>query len=181
MTSGTTEPEFSLPGSLGIFTVLLFTFDFFCRRFYIKTINGGSTRYFSAEKELTLLALLFFALSLFACDLHYYLSPLSFGGQFPALVNIGGLSVFFLFLTIMWRRARPAYQVIFERQYSTTEFLTSNIKTNLPIVLPWVALSLSYDLLALLPFPGLTVFLRSETGEYEIGRASCRERVLRLV
>lgn len=166
MTSGTTEPEFSFPVSLGIFTALLFAFDFFCRRFYIKTINYGSTRYFNAEKKLTLLALLFYALSLFICDLHYYLTPLSFEGQFPALVNISGLSLFFLFLTIMWRRARPAYQAIFARHYSTTEFLVSNIKTNLPIVLPWIALSLSYDLLALLPFPGLTVFLRSEAGEY---------------
>jgi Zn-dependent protease with chaperone function len=166
MTSGTTEPEFSFPVSCSLFAAFLFTFDFFCRHFYSKTINYGSTRYFDAEKKLTLLALFFFALSLFICDLHYYLTPLSFGGQFPALVNISGLSFFFLFLTIMWRRARPAYQAIFARHYSTTEFLISNIKTNLPIVLPWIVLSLSYDLLALLPFPGLTVFLHSETGEY---------------
>lgn len=166
MTSGTTEPEFSFPTSLAIFTALLFAFDFFCKRLYAKTIYYGSNRYFAAENKLTLLALFFFGLSLFTCDLHYYLSPLSFGGRSPALVNISGLSLFFLFLIIMWRRARPAYQEIFARHYSTTEFLVSNIKTNLPIVLPWVALSLSYDLLALLPFPGLTVFLRSETGEY---------------
>jgi Zn-dependent protease with chaperone function len=166
MTSGTTEPEYSFPTAVGIFAVLLFTFDFFCKRFYAKVTNSGSGRYFDAEKRLTLLALLFYALSLFICDLHYYLNPLSFNGLFPALVNIGGLSFFFLFLAIMWRRAKPAYEAIFTKSYSTSDFLLSNIKTNLPIVLPWLVLSLSYDLLALLPFPGLAAFLHSETGEY---------------
>ncbi len=166
MTSGTTEPEYSFPVSLGIFTALLFTFDLFCKRFYAKTIHNGSGRYFDAEKRLTLLALLFYALSLFICDLHYYLKPLSFDGLFPALVNISGLAFFFLFLAIMWRRAKPAYEAIFHRSYSTSGFLISNIKTNLPIVLPWLVLSLSYDLLALLPFPGLAAFLHSEAGEY---------------
>jgi len=166
MTSGTTEPAYSFPVSVGLFAALLFTFDFFCRRFYVKIINNGSGRYFDAEKRLTLLALLFYAFSLFTCDLHYYLNPLSFDGLFPALVNISGLSFFFLFLAIMWRRAKPAYEAIFARTYSTSGFLISNIKTNLPIVLPWLVLSLSYDLLALLPFPWLADFLHSETGEY---------------
>ncbi len=166
MTSGTTEPQYSFAVSFGILAALLFAFDFFCKRFYAKTINCGSSRYFEAEKRLTLLALLFYALALFTCDLHYYLNPLSFDGLFPALVNISGLSFFFLFLAVMWRRARPAYEAVFNRAYSTSGFLLSNIKTNLPIVLPWLALSLSYDLLALLPFPGLADFLHSETGEY---------------
>ena len=166
MTSGTTEPQYSFFVSFGIFAAFLFTFDYFCKRFYAKTINRGSGRYFDAEKRLTLLALLFYALTLFTCDLHYYLNPLSFNGLFPALVNISGLSFFFLFLAVMWRRAKPAYETIFNRKYSTSGFLLSNIKTNLPIVLPWLALSLSYDLLALLPFPGLADFLHSETGEY---------------
>lgn len=166
MTSGTVEPEYSLSVSFAIFTTFLFFFDYICKRFYAKTINKGSSLYFDAEKKLILLALLFYAVSLFICDLHYYLNPISLGDQFPALVNISGLSFFFLFLGILWRRAKPAYEAIFARNYSTTAFLVSNIKTNLPIVLPWLLLSLSYDLLALLPFPKFTAFLHSETGEY---------------
>lgn len=166
MTSGTTVPKFSFPVSAGIFLTLLFTYDLFVRRFYRKIVHQGSTAYFDAEKKLTLLALLFYGLTLFACGLHYYLEPLSFGGQFPALVNIGGLCFFFLFLILMWRRAKPVYEAIFARKYESAAFLLTNIKTNLPIVLPWIFLSLSYDLLALLPFPQLELFLHSEAGEY---------------
>lgn len=166
MTSGTTEPEFSFPVSFGLFTALLFAYDFFCRRFYAKIINSDSTAYFDAEKKLSFFALIFYALTLFSCDVHFYLTTLSFNGKFPALTTIGGLSFFFLYLIIMWRRARPVYEVVFSRRYNSTAFLVTNIRNNLPIVLPWIFLSLSYDLLALLPFPGLSLFLHSETGEY---------------
>ncbi len=166
MTSGTTEPEFSFPVSLGLFTALLFAYDFFCRRFYAKIINHGATAYFDAEKKLSAFALCFYAITLFSCDVHFYLTPLSLNGRFPALVNIGGLSFLFLYLSIMWRRAKPVYEVVFSRRYSATAFLVTNIKTNLPIVLPWIFLSLAYDLLALLPFPKLSLFLHSEPGEY---------------
>ena len=166
MTSGTTEPTYSPLVSFGIFGSLLLCFDILCRRFYAKAIHNGSKRYFEAEKRLTLLALLFYGCILFLCDLHYYLTPFSFGGNLPALVNVAGLSFFFLLLTIMWRRAKPAYEAIFAKRYTTIGFLLSNIKTNLPIILPWLVLSLAYDLLAQLPFPKLDAFLHSESGEY---------------
>ncbi len=166
MTSGTEVPEFSAFVSFGLFVALLFSYDALAKRLFSKIINQGSAVYFDAEKKLTLLALLFYAIALFSCDIHFYLTPLSINGQFPALVNIGGLCFFFLFLVLLWRRAKPVYEVIFSRNYKVAAFLATNIKTNLPIVLPWAFLSLSYDLLALLPFPQLSVFLHSEAGEY---------------
>lgn len=166
MTSGTTEPKYSPLVALGIFSSLLLVFDFLCRRFYAKAIYNGSKLYFEAEKKLTLLALLFYGSILFLCDLHYYLLPFSFNEHFPALVNVAGLCFFFLLLIILWRRAKPAYEAVFARRYTTVGFLLSNIKTNLPIILPWLVLSLAYDLLAQLPFPKLDAFLHSESGEY---------------
>jgi len=94
------------------------------------------------------------------------LTPLSLDGRFPSFTNIGGLVFFFLFLLLMWRRAKPAYEIIFERSYTNTAFLISNTRANLPIVFPWIFLSLANDLLALLPFPAVKTFLHSEIGEY---------------
>ncbi|HID70696.1 MAG TPA: tetratricopeptide repeat protein [Desulfobacterales bacterium] len=166
MTSGTEVPPFPFPVAFLFFSALLFLYDFIARRMFAKTIKNGSGAYFDTEKRLSLLALLFYSTALFTCDIHYYLTPLSLNGRFPSFTNIGGLFFFFLFLFLMWRRSQAAYEVIFERQYTTTAFLISNSKTNLPIILPWVFLSLAYDLLALLPFPQLRVFLHSEPGEY---------------
>ena len=166
MTSGTEAPQFSFPGSMVIFSVLLFIFDRIAKRFYTRVSGNGSGAYFDTEKRLSLLALLFYAGTLFSCDIHYYLSPLSLDGLFPSFTNIVGLTFFFLFLLLMWRRAKPAYERIFNRKYTSTAFLSTNTKANLPIVFPWVFLSLANDLLSLLPFPAVKTFLHSEAGEY---------------
>jgi Zn-dependent protease with chaperone function len=166
MTSGTDAPLFPFPASLIIFSTLLFFFDRIAKRLYTRANRNGAGAYFDTEKKLSLLALIFYPAVLFSCDIHYYLNPLSFNGKFPSFVNIGGLAVFFLFLLLMWRRAKPAYETIFERSYSSSAFLIFNTRANLPIVLPWIVLSLSYDLLALFPFPELALFLHSEPGEY---------------
>lgn len=166
MTSGTETPLFSLPTSLAILSSLLFLFDNIAKRLYTRTDKNDSSAYFNTEKRLSLLALLFYPAALFLCDVHYYLMPLSLNELFPSIVNICGLALFFLFLFLMWRRAKPAYESIFGRRYSSGTFLLSNTKANLPIVLPWITLSLAYDLLALLPFPELNPFLHSELGEY---------------
>ena len=166
MTSGTEIPPFPFPVALIIFSALLFLYDSIARRLFARTIRNGSSAYFDTEKRLSLLALFFYSTALFICDIHYYLTPLSLNGRFPSFTNIGGLFFFFLFLLLMWRRSQAAYEVIFERHYTTSAFLISNSKTNLPIVLPWIILSLAYDFLALLPFPKLAVFLHSEPGEY---------------
>jgi Zn-dependent protease with chaperone function len=166
MTNGTDAPLFPFPASLAIFSTLLFFFDRIAKRLYTRINKDDTGAYFDTEKRLSLLALLFYSAILFSCDIHYYLSPLSFNGQFPSFANIGGLALFFLFLLLMWRRAKPTYEIIFARSYSTTAFLLSNTKANLPIILPWIVLSMAYDFLALLPFPKLKPFLHSELGEY---------------
>ncbi|GAB6192017.1 M48 family metallopeptidase [Desulfocastanea catecholica] len=124
-----------------------------------------SAGYFQTEKQLSLLALVFFGATLYLCDSKYYLSLLSFGNTTPALVNTAGLLLFVLFLAIMWRAGKKNYEAIFGRKHSTTTFILSNIKANLPIVLPWVILSALYDAVALLPFPGLQRVVASEWGD----------------
>ena len=166
MTSGTEAPLLPFLGSLVVVSTLLFIFDRIALRLYARVTRNGSGAYFATEKRLSLLALLFYAVALFSCDIHHYLTPLSLDGRFPSFTNIGGLVFFFLFLLLMWRRAKPAYEIIFERSYTNTAFLISNTRANLPIVFPWIFLSLANDLLALLPFPAVKTFLHSEIGEY---------------
>lgn len=166
MTSGTEETQFSFPVAFSFLSSLLFLYDRIAKHFFTKSISSGSGAYFDSEKRLFPLALVFYALALFLCDIHHYLTPLSLDGRFPSFTNIGGFLFFFLFLLLMWNRSKPAYEVIFDRSYTRTAFLLSNTKTNLPIVLPWILISLANDLLALLPIPGIEGFLHSELGEY---------------
>lgn len=149
-----------------LFIVSIVGFDLLCRRRYRSPVTLSSAGYFKAEKYLSVLSLVFYgAGALYLCDAKYHLSFLSFGDRLPALVNIGGLALFLLYLSLMWRAARRNYQHVFGRQYSSRGFIFSNLKVNLPIVLPWVILSLCYDLLTLVPFPPIQDALTSQWGD----------------
>lgn len=128
--------------------------------------NPGSTAlYFKAEKILSVLALIFFAATLYLCDPKYYLTMLPLAGRLPSLVSFGGLLLFVFYLTLMWRAGRSRYQRIFGRKHTSVSFVLANIKANLPIVLPWVILSLFYDLAALIPSPAVQSLVGSSWGD----------------
>ena len=154
-------PWYGLP----LFALLLLAFYHAAGWQYRRSLQGGSKNYFAAEKKLSVLAVILFVVAFFTFDLKYYLQYLSFGNSLPVLGDLGGLILFILFLSLMWSQARHAYQVLFQRSYSATEFVLSNIKANLPIVLPWLILTLCFDLLMLLPFPKVQKMLNTSWGD----------------
>lgn len=166
--SVTSVPE--TPLLVGWQAFLLFGFSYFgfsrlALRLYSRVSAFQSSGYFSTEKQLSILAVCFFGVMTYVCDPKYYLAQLPFAGVMPALVNIAGLALFVLYLAFMWRAGRENYEQIFDRKQQSLGFIRSNIKSNLPIVLPWLVLSLLYDVVGLLPFPGLQAAFASEWGD----------------
>lgn len=151
--------------ALGLFFLLIAGYDLIARILFKRPRSMRSAGYFRTEKQLAVTALAFFGVTLYTCDPKYYLSLMSLGKTMPALVNVAGLLLFVLFLVIMWRAGKGNYERIFNSKYSTLAFLKSNIKVNLPIALPWVILSLLYDLVALIPLPGVQAVFTSEWGD----------------
>ena len=152
-----------IPGFFGI--IFLYSlFSFICGKVYQKAGNR-SAGYFSAEKKLSLSAVLLFVFLLHFFDLKYYLHPLSLDNRLPVLENIGGLLFFYLFLVLMWQKGRLYYLGVFQRFYSPLSFVISNTKTNLPIILPWLVLSLVFDLLAWADIPKIQQVLNSPAGD----------------
>jgi Zn-dependent protease with chaperone function len=151
--------------SLSLFFLLIIIYDAIARRLFNKSKALQAAGYFSTEKRLSFLAVVFFTAILFFCDAKYYLFWLSIDGKVPALVNIAGLGLFLCFLLVMWRAARRSYGKVFGREYTTAGFLLSNISANLPIVLPWIVLSLLNDVVVFLPWQTLQNVLHSEWGD----------------
>lgn len=158
-------PTVSWPVSLLILFAGLAIYGFLAQRLFKRHIARSSSGYFLTEKKLSVLALIFYAGILFSGDIKYYFSFLSLGERLPVLVNVAGLGLFLIFLSLMWLAARKSYGFVFGRNYPAATFLSSNIKANLPIVLPWIALSFAYDLLALAPFPWIKKIVGSEWGD----------------
>jgi Zn-dependent protease with chaperone function len=152
---------------LWTFAILMVTLWGYSRVAVRMFARGGSgpKAYFAVEKRLSILAVLVFMAWVYLLDLKYYLNPLSLGGRLPVLADVAGLCGFFLLLLLMWGGGRNRYQQLFQRAYTPGGFLLSNVKANLPIVLPWLVLSLVFDGLQMLPFPQLAKLLRSPWGD----------------
>ncbi len=158
-------PQFSFLSGLSLFVIKAFLYNLLVRFFYRPGRVRDSARYFDLERKLSILAVVSLALDVYLLDSQYFFSRLPLGGRLPTLVDLCGICLFFFYLTIIWAGARRSYGFIFSRTYSRREFLLSNIKSNLPIVLPWLLLSFFADLLQLLPVPGLQRLLASAWGE----------------
>jgi Zn-dependent protease with chaperone function len=156
-----------LPGwqALALFLILPVLYSQLAVKLFGRSRALTSAGYFRTEKQLSVVALAFFGATLYGCDPKYYLSLLSFGKTMPALVNLAGLTLFIFYLALMWRAGKKNYEHIFAQKYQVSAFIRSNIRANLPIVLPWLAISLLYDIVALLPMPGLQKLVASQWGD----------------
>lgn len=159
------EPVVSWLESLAICLAVYGFYGLIVRRTFKSAATRSSAGYFQAEKRMSILALVFFVILIYLGDIKYYLSFLSVGDRFPAVLNVSGLGLFLLFLLLLWLAGRRSYGQVFGKVYSRASFVTTNIRTNLPIVLPWVVLSLIYDLVALVPSPSLQQFVESPWGD----------------
>jgi len=163
--SASAAPSSSLTETLLITLCLFGFYTYLSYRCFQGARTRNSVGYFKAEKKFSILALVFYAGLLSFTDIKFYLSAVGFSGKLPVLTNIAGLVLFIAFLSLMWLTARDSYSWVFGKKYRLSSFLALNIKTNLPIVLPWVVLSLLYDLLILVPFDGLQNFVSSNVGD----------------
>ena len=159
------SPSTSLIVSLVIYGVTLFGFHLVVKRVFTTSRNDGTEGYFRAERKLSLLALLIYSLFLFFSDIKYYLSFLSLNGLFPVLINVSGLLLFFSYMALLWSGGHDNYTAAFGKQRSPLNLVVNNFRFNLALVLPWIALSLMYDLLTLIPSSHLGLFLDSLWGD----------------
>ena len=158
-------PAVSFSSSLAIYAASLAGFWLLVKIVFANPRTKEAEGYFAAEKKLLITALLFFSVILFLSDIKYYLTFLSFNQLFPFLTNVGGLLLFFSYLALIWSGARRSYASVFGKLHSPASFISDNFRFNLTIVLPWLALSLMYDLLALIPSSRLGRFLDSLWGD----------------
>lgn len=158
------RPQLPVAVALAIFLVKGGIYKILLKRIFSSRLRN-SVRYSSAERQGSILAIVFFCLDVYLLNCQYYLSLLPMARKMPAVADLVGLLLFVGYLSMMWAAANPCYNRIFGRSHSTFSFIKNNIETNLPIVLPWILLSLFADLLRLSSLPLVKEVLSSSWGE----------------
>jgi Zn-dependent protease with chaperone function len=110
------------------------------------------------------------AIALFAVMVHLLGLPLTMENWFlfkklPTLLAIVFLMLFLLLLTIVWYNAYPSYRRLYGNTISRQGYIASNLRMSVPILIPWVMISLLADIIFALPFEAPKRFLSTTTGE----------------
>ncbi len=158
-------PQIPFTAALIIFLAKGGAYHYLVRRAHSNRRAADDKHYFATEQKFSLLAIFIFAIDVYLLDIKYYFSFLSLNGNLPVLLSLGGISLFFFYLSLLWLAARKNYQGIFGRHYSAKEFVINNIKLNIPIILPWFIINFIADFLKILPFPLSKMLASSEWGE----------------
>jgi len=110
-----------------------------------------SRAYQSQVLRLSVFAILLYALAVYLFNLKFWIGSIPGLKHFSVIQGLFGISLFIGYLVTIWYYAYPAYRFAFQTVVSRKSFIFSNLKLNLPILFPWVVLTLIYDLLGLTP------------------------------
>ncbi|MBF0529798.1 MAG: M48 family metalloprotease [Deltaproteobacteria bacterium] len=125
----------------------------------------GAQEYNRLVFQMSILAIVAFVIQVYLLGLKDLLLAVPGLKASSTLTGLGGLTIFVLYLVILWREAFAVHAVIIGSRISRIEFILNQIRFNLPIALPYLLLSLLTDLIALLPDQKIKIWLSSPLGD----------------
>lgn len=162
------QPQFSLTTILALFFAKAILYRWILSRIFNKKKTYNASHYSAAERKGAILAIAIFSLDVYLLDCQYFFGLLPLAGKLPVITSFSCLLLFTFYLTLLWDTAAHSYQTSFGQKENHSAFVLTNIKTNLPIILPWLLLSLLADLLQLASVPIVKDLLDSAWGEETI-------------
>jgi tetratricopeptide (TPR) repeat protein len=168
-------PEDSFLFSITMMIVTWLIFACYCylgfggilRRFDHSRASAGQLthQYYRLTAKLSILSIFLFALAVYLFNLKYWLQWIPGFERSSLLQGTAALSLFLTYLGTIWYFGHPAQSLIFRARIKRSSFIFSHFRLNLPILFPWMILSLVYDLLALTPWAGPGGYLNTLQGQ----------------
>ncbi|MBU2499554.1 MAG: M48 family metalloprotease, partial [Proteobacteria bacterium] len=173
------RPQEGPPEDSFIYAALMFLLSLLAYAAYCRWEFLGLLRRFKANREheesfagqyhklvlrLSILGIFLFVLDVYLFHLKYWIQLIPGLRSFSVIQGIMGILVFIIYLVMIWYFSHPVYQLIFQVGIARRAYILSNFKLNVPILFPWIMLSLIYDLISLTPWAGSALFLDNPGG-----------------
>ena len=162
-------PDDSLLFSIAGLLLCWVTFAVYCRRtfsyLYRLLVSGRQIEGLLAERyerlnlRFSVLAILLFAVAIYFFSFKQWLLTIPGLAAFSVVQGLFAIALFLFYLSTLWYLAYPTYRELFRVRVSRRSFVLSNLRFNLPVLFPWLALTLVYDLLSLSPWASSSTFL----------------------
>jgi Zn-dependent protease with chaperone function len=166
-------PDFSVFRCLTLFfglTLLFFMitqirFKRIERRIPRMTFKHSDRRFHATQTQQSIMALVVFAVDVYGLNTGALLRRFSLLTALPTMEALIFLSLFIGYLCVVWSLAYPSYKKIYGTGLSRGDYVRSSISFAVPVLLPWLFLSATADLIHLLPFAAPKRFLMSVEGQ----------------
>ena len=113
----------------------------------------------------SIMAIAFYAVMVHALGLPSTMDDWLVFKMLPTVLAIVFLLLFLLLLTIVWINAYPTYRRLYGTGLSRRDYIIGNWRMSVPILIPWVMISLLSDIIFALPFEAPKRFLSTTEGE----------------
>jgi Zn-dependent protease with chaperone function len=122
-------------------------------------------RFQGALTQQSIIAVAVYAINIYELNLGFFLRDFSLLRAIPTLEALVFLLLFIIYMTIIWSLAHGAHHKIYRTGLSRLQYVFSNISFSIPILLPWLVISISADFIRILPFEAPRTFLDSTGGQ----------------
>lgn len=156
-----------------IFNVLFCVFIFLARAMYSRLARDIAHGHFVLQYErmdsltnrLTILGLLFYTLDVYALNLKKFIDWIPLFQSIPTLSALCFLLLFFIYISIVYYCEYDIYFLLHPDSPGRAMYIYSNLSFSLPMLLPWLFISLLGDALQFLPDSTFKSMLGSVVGE----------------
>ncbi len=112
-----------------------------------------------------IMAIILFAILIHGLGLPAYGHALGVFLTLPTLLALIFLLLFLALLVIVWSCAHKSYQRLYDPQVRHSAFLLSNVRMAVPVIIPWLLISIIADVIFALPFDRPKQLLSSTEGQ----------------
>ncbi len=143
----------------------------YCRaafaRILVAAIRGASTSavsraYYDTQARLSVVAIFFLALYLFAFNLGAFLGAIPGFFKFMTVSGLTGLIIYLIHLAVIWYWSHPIHEAVLGTRSGRSSFIRSHLAFTSVILIPWFLISTVTDLLQLIKMPS---FMGSDLGQ----------------
>jgi Zn-dependent protease with chaperone function len=114
----------------------------------------------------SIIAILLFAVDIYGLNMSFYIRKITLFRSVPSLEAFLFLCLFIFYMSVIWGCAYEANRKLYISDYSSRlSYILSNISFCIPVVMPWLLLSVIADIINLLPFDAPKYFLSTTGGE----------------
>lgn len=166
-------PYFSLPEALALAAALVVAFVFWNRSSFRQVARLAAARGHQAADHRfsgvltrqSIAALVVFALVVHGLALPLPVLDLPLVTTLPTLAAVLFLGFFLALLALVWQAAFPAHRRLYDPTAQAPDYVLSNLRLAIPILLPWVVISALTDVIFALPFETPKRLLSTTAGE----------------